>query len=99
MDCFGSQFLKNYYNGWPGAISCAVWNSDGTKFRVCDVAGLTDDLKESISKDPRSFLGLPLTITGMEFTTDNKIRHPKFVGFRDDINNKDCTYDKIFESL
>ena len=38
----------------------------------------------------------PMRITGMESTKDNSIRHPKFIGFRDDIDIKDCSWDKIF---
>ena len=35
----------------------------------------------------------PITITGME-TTDNSIRHPKFIDFRNDISIEDCQWSK-----
>ena len=33
----------------------------------------------------------------METTEDFKLRHAKFMGFRDDITIEDCTFDKIFK--
>ena len=32
----------------------------------------------------------------METTEDYKLRHGKFLGFRDDITIEDCTFEKIF---
>ena len=32
----------------------------------------------------------------MEIGNEGGLRHPKFMGFRDDINVQDCTYEKIF---
>ena len=36
-------------------------------------------------------------VTAMETTEDYKLRHSKFMGFRDDITIQDCTFDKIFK--
>ena len=38
----------------------------------------------------------PCKVTAMEFTDDKKLRHPRFVEFRDDLNIEDCNWEKIF---
>ena len=54
-----------------------------------------DELKQIFRDYPELIIMRPIQITGME-TTDNSIRHPKYVGFRDDIPLTDCIYSKIF---
>lgn len=88
-----------YYYGWPGSIECSVWQGDEL-VKVCDVSGLTDELREDLVKNFDKYFMKPLRITGMEVTNPKKgeqsIRHPKFMGFRDDIDNMDCRWEKIF---
>lgn len=86
---------KNYYYGWPGSIACSVYR-DGKLVEVCNVSGLNEQLKEDLRVNPDKYLGRPLRVTGMQTTEDYSIRHPKFDGFRDDIDPKDCTFEKIF---
>lgn len=91
---------KNYFYGWPGSILCSVWKDD-KEIQVCKVSGLTEDIKQKVTENPQDYLYKPMRITGMEFSTNQKndeisIRHPKFMGFREDISAKDCTYDKLF---
>ena len=38
----------------------------------------------------------PCRVSAMEIGNEGGLRHPKFMGFRDDINVQDCTYEKIF---
>ena len=75
--------------------TCGVYK-DGNIVHICDVSGLSDALKDDIANDPNKYYMKPMRITGMESTKDNSIRHPKFIGFRDDIDIKDCSWDKIF---
>jgi ATP-dependent DNA ligase len=91
---------KNYFNGWLGSILCSVLK-DNQEVQVCKVSGITEDIKEDIKNNPTNYLYKPMRITGMEFSTNQKndelsIRHPKFIGFREDISYRDCTYDKLF---
>lgn len=88
---------KNYYYNWPSAIECGVYDKTGKVWNVCSVSGLSDEIKSSIAENPERYHMRPLTLTGMEFTDDYSIRHPRFLGFRDDINAKDCTWEKIFD--
>lgn len=86
---------KNYFYGIPGSISCGAYR-DGKLVKICDLAGIPDEIKFSMRDDPNEWIGHPLRITGMESTDDFSIRHPKLIGFRDDIPVKDCTWEKIF---
>ncbi len=86
---------KPYYMGWPGSLGVAVWKGRQA-IRLCYVSGLTDELKEQFVKEKEKIIFRPISIMGMETTEDHSIRHPKFLGFRDDIPLDDCTWDKIF---
>lgn len=88
---------KNYYYNWPSAIECGVYDKTGKIWNVCSVSGLSDEIKSNIAENPARYHMRPLTLTGMEFTDDYSIRHPRFLGFRDDIDAKDCTWEKIFD--
>lgn len=89
---------KNYYYGWPSAIECGVYDATGKVRTLCAIAGLTDAIKQDIAENPKKYIRRPMTITGMEFTEDYSVRHPRFLGFRDDINDTDCTWEKIFDT-
>jgi hypothetical protein len=88
---------KNYYYGWPSAIECGVYDHTGKIWPVCAVSGLTDAVKQDIVDNPKKYVRRAMTLTGMEFTDDYSIRHPRLIGFRDDITDKDCTWEKIFD--
>lgn len=87
---------KNYYFDWIGSIICGAYDLTSNLVPICSVSGLTDSLKEEIKQNPASFINEPLVITGMTTTEDKSIRHPRFGHFRNDIDVKDCTMEKIF---
>lgn len=87
---------KNYFNKWIGALRIGVYDDNGAVVNLGTVSsGLTDELKESISKDADSFLMQPILIECMEIYHGTSIRSPRLVKFRDDINPKDCTLAKM----
>lgn len=45
--------------------------------------GLTRELITAVTADPQSFIGRYVEVSGMEESTQGKIRHPKFKCFRD----------------
>lgn len=85
---------KLFYLGLPGSLEVGVFKN-GLIFSLCYISGLTDELKTQFVKDRSSIIMKPITITGM-MATDNSIRHPKFLDFREDILLEDCNYEKIF---
>jgi len=82
-----------YFRNWPGSLEIAVWR-DGEEFSLGYVSNLTDEMK--IAFDPIFWRKKVAVVSGMEFTEDKQIRHPRLLGFRDDISHIDCTYEKIF---
>lgn len=85
---------KPYYNGWPGSLEVGVMR-DGKVVSLCYLSGLSDELRADYLVNPQAYAMRPIAITGMD-TTDESIRHPKFLGFRDDLPVDDCTWEKIF---
>lgn len=85
---------KTYFLGHPGSLEVGVFK-DNRIVSICHLSGLSDELKEQFAKDKTKIIMTPITITGME-TTDNSIRHPKFIDFRNDISIEDCQWSKIF---
>ena len=91
---------KNYWNGWPGAMEVSVYNTDGQLIPLCNVAGLTDDFKEELSKHFEDWYLCPVTIGGMMLSNTGNgswsVRHPYLKSIRKgDIDPKDCTLSKI----
>jgi hypothetical protein len=87
---------KPYAKQWVGSLKLGCWK-DGQIFEIGSVAsGLTEEILEKIKKDPYAYLNKPLMVRAMEATSDYKLREPKFIQFRDDINIEDCNFDKIF---
>lgn len=87
---------KNYFMGWIGAIEFGVCGDKGEIISLGTVSsGLTDSLKEEIKNNPEDFLLKPMLIECMEIYHGVSIRSPRFIKFRDDINVKDCTLEKL----
>lgn len=85
---------KPYLMGWPGSLEVGVYK-DEKIVPICFVSGLSEALKDLFIIEPDNIIMRPIEITGME-TTEASIRHPKFIGFRDDISLEDCQWSKIF---
>lgn len=85
---------KSYFLSMPGSLEVGVFKGKEI-VPICYLSGLSDELKEKFVKVKESVSMRPIVISGME-TTDASIRHPKFVGFRDDISINDCVWEKIF---
>lgn len=88
---------KPYAKGWIGSLGMGCFK-EGQIFEMGSVAsGLTEELLEKIKVNPNAFLMKPMRIKAMETTSDYKLREPKFIEFREDINPEDCTFTKIFQ--
>ena len=89
---------KNFYHQWPASLEMAVIDTDtNERVSIGWVSGLTEEIKKDYVKNPNLFVDKICRVTAMETTDDYKLRHSKFMGFRDDINLEDCTFQKIFK--
>ncbi len=87
---------KPYAKGWIGSIKMGCWHNGQLREIGSVASGLTDKVLEEIKNNPDAFRGKPMLVKAMETTNDFKLREPKFITFRDDINSIDCTFEKIF---
>ena len=53
-------------------------------------------IKEDFATNRNLYVNKVCRVNAMETTEDYKLRHGKFLGFRDDITIEDCTFEKIF---
>lgn len=89
---------KGYYNNWPGAIYVGVYDNNNQIYKLCKVAGLTEDFKTELRDNFNNWYLCPITLGGMMLSEANgvSIRHPYIKSIRkNDIEPKDCTLKKI----
>ena len=89
---------KHYYYGWHNAIEIGAYDKNDYLINIGTIAsGLTDELRENITKYPELYLYRVIKIQCM--SKDNKehtLRHGFFIGFHDDKDYKDCRIEDIF---
>ena len=88
---------KDYYYGWAGSIELAV-RKDNEDFVVCDVSGITEEIKKGIVNKPDKYYHRVCEVSAMEIERIDgnfSLRHPKFIGWRDDKDWQDCKYEDI----
>lgn len=91
---------KDYYNNWIGAIKFGVYGEQGEIIQIGSVSsGLSTNLKEEIKNNLKEnsncYYLRPMALECMEIYHDHSIRSPRFIKFRDDINEYECTLTKI----
>lgn len=86
---------KPYYYGWAGSLELGILHN-GKVENFGYISGVNDEIKKEIISNPEKYTMRPCKVTAMQFTEDKKLRHPRFVEFRDDLNIEDCSYEKIF---
>lgn len=83
---------RPYYHGWAGSLELGVVK-DNVVVPIGYLSGLTDEIKSN----PKAYKGRCVEVSAMEINEGtNGLRHPVFVGFRDDLTIHDCTYEKVF---
>jgi len=86
---------KAYYYGWIGSINVGVLNQNGQILPFGSVSsGLSDELLKEISGNSKDYIYRPIMIRAMDIE-DQAFRHGVFIDFRDDLNQSDCSYEKL----
>lgn len=88
---------KSYYLGWYTAIELGVYDNESKKLMKIGTvsSGLTDEIKEEITRYPENYLNRVVELSCMQKLKDT-IRHPVFIRFRDDKEAEDCTFKDCF---
>lgn len=83
---------KNYYYGWAGSLEIGVIKDEKIT-PIGWLSGLTEEIKANY----KNYKGKVIEITSMErFDTDaGGLRHAKMVGFREDKQWQDCSWDQL----
>ena len=89
---------KPYYNCWKTAIKIGCYDTNGKIISIGTISsGLTDELREAFSLNPRDYKGRVVEINCMEKDNKSKtLRHGYFKCFRDDKLREECTVNTIF---
>lgn len=92
------EITKPFYYGWKTAIKIGLYK-DGELVSIGTVSsGLTDFYREDFAKNPQKYIGQVIECECMEKDNNKKtLRHPIFVRFREDKNDKECILEEIFK--
>lgn len=84
---------KNYYFGWAGSLKLGLWNNGKLEY-FGDLSGLT----EEILSNWNDYVGKVCEVGGMSIDEESgHIRHPKFIGWREDKAAEDCTWKQVMD--
>lgn len=90
---------KTYFFGLPGSIECSVFDDDGNEIVLCYCSNLTDEFRRELRDHYEKYDHVPARVSGMAISQDKNgiysIRHPKFLGIREDYDIKDCKLSKL----
>ena len=99
---------KNFFFNLPGAVYTSVYDKNHNLVPLCKVAGLTDEMKESLRDNFNEWYLCPITLGGMmisEAGADSNsgigisVRHPYIKSIRkEDLDPDDCTLSKILSN-
>lgn len=86
---------KGAYFGWAGTIELGVLDGDNV-VRVAWISNITEEVKAGIVNEPEKWKNRVVKINAMEREKDTGcFRHSKIMEWRNDINWKDCTLEKV----
>ena len=86
---------KHYFHNWAGSLKLGVMK-DGQPCQIGNLSGLTEEILENW----RDYVGQVCEVAGMEVFKDEQgnfsgIRHPKFIGWREDKSKEECLWENL----
>lgn len=86
---------KFYAHNWIGSIKFGVYK-DGELIDIGECSGLTEELREEISRNREKYIGKTIEVLGQGILDKEKgtIRHPRFYRFSSK-NPEDCTFESL----
>lgn len=86
---------KGKYSGMVGSLEVALYHGDDL-IEIASVSGFTDDEREKLScTDINRVCEVKYQYVG----AGGRLRHPRFLRWRDDKPNKECTWDQLNASI
>jgi bifunctional non-homologous end joining protein LigD len=77
-----------------GAVAVSVYE-DGKLREVGFASGMTDAERHDIWTNREAYLGRVVDISAQEVTKDGRMRHPRWLRFRDDVSPETLTMEKL----
>ena len=108
VTCFISGFKdgNGKYEGGVGSIAISVFKhkydvivGDEESIEVGFASGFDDAIRADMAKNPKKYIGRAVDVFAQEISKDNRLRHPTFHRFRDDVNQIECTMDKLKKDI
>ena len=94
--CMGIEEGRGRLEGMAGGILGGLFNDDKECVVVCKVGGgLKDDERKDLWENREQLIGSVFTAGGYKVYKSGAIRHPQFMGFRDDKQTGECTFEQI----
>lgn len=86
---------KHYFHNWAGSLKLGVMK-DGQPYQIGNLSGLTEEILENW----KDYVGQVCEVAGMEVFKDEQgnfsgIRHPKFIGWREDKTKDECLWENL----
>jgi bifunctional non-homologous end joining protein LigD len=82
------------YEGSLGAVAVSVYK-DGALLEVGFASGMTDPERHEIWTNREAYLGRVVDVSAQEITKDGRMRHPRWLRFRDDVSPETLTMEKL----
>lgn len=86
---------KNWFYGWAGSWRLGAYK-DGKIVQIGRLSGLTDEMRENW----KNYVGRVVEVSCMEIMDNEQggkgLRHPKLLSIREDVEPKECTWERIF---
>lgn len=87
---------KHYFNNNIGGLILGAYYGKEL-IKVCQVANLTDELREAITSNKEKYLNTTVQVGAMSVDKKLKsLRHPRLMKLRPDKPAADCRYEEIF---
>jgi ATP dependent DNA ligase domain. len=98
---------KGYFNHWAGSLEIAVLKKKEGAIATCGAQtiknyeiytiGWLSNLSDEVKAEPKKFAWKPIEVTAMELDQiSGALRHGKLKTWRDDLEIKDCCWEKIW---
>ena len=84
---------KGKYEGTLGALEVGVWDASSNMRTIAWVSGMTDEEREEMYR--KSPVGRVVEVAYQYVGSQGRLRHPRFVRFRDDKLPVECTEDQL----
>lgn len=78
-----------WINKWIGTI-CFGMYKNGILVPVGKCSGMPDKVRQAISAEPNRYIGKVIEVKGQCMTEAGAIQNPRYIGFREDKDAKDC---------